>query len=189
MDLIPKFRTLISECIKGDSQSQKQLFLDYYGHILLICKRYNKTNCQAEESANDTFIKVFDNLSQYDFNYPFRSWISKIAVNTCIDAIRKNNRTLKVVELKDDFDSVDEDQHNFEFDLDVEILPIIQELPPAYRLVFNLYVFEEYKHHEIAAMLNISIGTSKSNYSRAKGIITKNIICNPKYEELKSKMG
>ena len=159
MDINPNFKTLVESSINGDASSQKQLFLDYYGNVLLICRRYSKSNFLAEEIANDVFIKIFDHLNKYEFNYPFKSWISRIAINTCIDKIRKDKKKLKVIELVDEIDYEGVEQVTFELYGNQEILPIIQELPPAYRLVFNLYVFEEYKHSEIAELLNISIGT------------------------------
>ncbi len=191
MELRPSLKSLIRASIKGDAQSQKNLFLGFYGHVLLICKRYNRSNQIAEECANDTFLKVFRNLQKYDFDYSFKSWISRIAVNTCIDSIRKEEKYTKLIELVDHNDDIKIDTDSelyFDIIVDKEILPIIQELSPSYRMVFNLFVFEGYKHREIAEMLNISTGTSKSNYLRAKTIIKNNILHNEKYAELKSKM-
>ncbi len=124
----------------------------------------------VEELTNDIFVKIFFNIKSYHADYPFETWIRAIAVNACIDKYRsmKSNLDLLHHELGDN-EVADKD---WDIDLEnIQILPMIKNLPDKYKLVFNLYVFEEYSHKEISDLLNISIGTSKSCLSRAKHII------------------
>ena len=138
----------------------------------------------AEEVLNDTFIKVFAKIDQYNPEHPFNNWIAAIAVNSCIDHLRKLKNQIPLSDLQEDYDHHVLEMHNLAESDNERILPLIQELPPQYRLVFNLYVFEDYKHDEIAKKLGISVGTSKSNYSRAKKIIRDKIARNPHYQTI-----
>lgn len=141
----------------------------------------------AEEVVNDVFLKVFNKISLYNANYPFSNWLIKITINTCIDRLKIKKNQVKMVELKEEMVDYSDDAFLAIVENEDSILPIIQELPPQYKLVFNLYVFEEYKHKEIAELLNISINTSKSNLHKAKKIILNQILNNPNYKSLKSK--
>ena len=143
-----------------------------------ITLRYMSTREEAEEALNDSFLKVFTNLKKFNSNLPFTSWIRKITINTCIDKLRRGIKLLTVHFNIEEIEQISVE--DFEISSDEKILPILQELPPRYRLVFNLYVFEDYKHKEIAAKLKISEGTSKSNYARAKSLLKKKLGRNPK---------
>ncbi len=142
-----------------------------------IALRYTQQHADAEEVTNDTFLRAFTHLAKYDPSRSFNNWISTIAVNASIDFLRKKKNQLHFVEMDDRTPEASDQAVMEELTLrpDAPILPILQELPPQYRTVFNLYVFEDYKHKEIAAKLNISVGTSKSNYSRAKKIIAEKL--------------
>ena len=120
--------------------------------------------------------KIFDHLDQYNPVYALKGWIRKIAVNTAIDKLRvnKNKNHPVFLDLKY-IGGATSDGDEFIWDEEKELLPVIQNLPPGYRAVFNLYVFEEYTHKEIAKLLEISEGTSKSNYARAKKILKKRL--------------
>ena len=177
----------MSNLIKGlrkrhNREAQKALFLRYYAYVKAITLRYSKNKEDAEELVNDVFVKVFSKIESYKMDLSFTSWLSQITVNTCIDKYRKSLRIIHVQSMENVIES------DMPFDTqdilqDVEILPIITELPENYRLVFNLYVFEGYSHKEIATKLNIAEGTSKSCLSRAKKIIKKHIIThNLKYK-------
>lgn len=139
---------------------------------MAIALRYTSQTFDAEEVVNDAFLKVFQNLKAYNPTLSFKNWIAKITVNASIDYLRKKKKSLYFVEINDyTSELVAPAESDFELDGNTPILPILQELSPQYRIVFNLYVFEDFKHQEIAKKLNISIGTSKSNYARAKKII------------------
>ncbi len=158
--------------------AQKKLFSQYYAYVLSITLRYMSSCEEAEEMLNDTFLKVFDHLDRYDSKYPMKSWIRKITVNTCLDRIKALKTRMQFAALES-WHLEEPDKFTFEFDESKPLLPIIQQLPPKYRAVFNLYVFEECKHREIAELLGISEGTSKSNYARAKKILKKSLQQDP----------
>lgn len=159
----------IDGCRKDRRDSQRNLYQHFYGYSMSICLRYAKNKEEASEILNDSWMKIFTKIRQYDSDYPFKPWCRRILINCAIDYHRKIRR----LPFFTDIDSIAESEYA-EISLPVispddDMLPILQLLPPAYRMVFNLAVFEEYKHHEIAEMLGISIGASKSNLSKAKG--------------------
>lgn len=177
-------RLLIAGALMNDPKCLRKLFMDNYGLVLKIASRYMRTKEQAEEAANDVFIKIFSNLSQYDLDRPFDFWIKKITINHCIDVLRGMKHQILTEDLAKD--QIVYEEENFSEAIDnIEMLPIIKSLPPQYRMVFNLYVIEEYKHSEIADLLKISIGSSKSNLSKAKKLVMKSILQNPEFSNLK----
>ncbi len=166
-------RDLIKRAGRGESKAQRELFALFYPYVLAIALRYMGGREEAEEALNDTFLKVFGKLKTFNKEYPMKAWIRKICVNTCIDRIR----VIKKKPITVDLGKAAELEAKGELEIfdDCSLLPAIQALPPRYRAVFNLYVFEEYKHREIAEELGISEGTSKSNYARAKQILRKHL--------------
>lgn len=150
------------------------LFKLYYGKMMTLCLRYTNDRDTAQEILQDGFIKVFDKLNTFESNGSFEGWIRRIMTNTALDALRKTKRLNWVEEnennTKEEFnDPIDNVEFENEFELKANIaLEAIQELSPAYKTVFNLYVFENYSHKEIADALGISEGTSKSNLAKAK---------------------
>jgi len=162
---------LIEECLKGNPLAQDRLFEYYYGFVYSICKRYSKNEDSTKEMLNDTFYRCFKKLDKYDLKYPFEPWLRKLCVNCCLRHIEKYKRKI-------DFDTIDKlevadnQDHIFLPEVeDLNYLKLLEKLPHACRIVINLYVIEEYKHHEIAEKLNISVGTSKSNLHRAKKLL------------------
>jgi RNA polymerase sigma-70 factor (ECF subfamily) len=167
---------IINKASKGDQQAQYLFFKEYYSYVMAIALRYTKQKCDAEEVVNDTFLRIFKGLKKYNKKLPIKNWMAKITANASIDFLRKKKNSLHFVEINDHSLEMVSDQDLVEgLREDTPILPILQELTPQYRIVFNLYVFEEYKHAEIAEKLNISIGTSKSNYARAKKVIAEKL--------------
>lgn len=164
---IPKLKTVIAGCKQGNERAQKQLYRELYSYGMSICMRYAEHKEEAKEMLNDGFYKIFTKIDQYDLDLPFRPWFKVVMVNASIDYHRRKKgfQTEEIgvnqTGISDDFDI--EEQLVYE-----DLLKIVQQLPPAYRTVFNLYVVEGYKHHEIAEKLDISVGTSKSNLSKAK---------------------
>ncbi len=165
-----KLELLLKGCRAGNRLSQKTLYKHYYGYAMSIALRYCKQKEEAHEILNDGFLKIFNNLDKYDSTYPFKPWLSKVIVNAAIDYYKKHHKQTKILTLplNEDIQVADSESNLVMINADDDMLPIIQALPPAYRMVFNLYVMEEYKHHEIAEALDISVGTSKSNLARAK---------------------
>ena len=174
MNKISKIESDLDKLLNGDPTGEKLIFIKYYPYVMSICLRYSKDRSDAEEILNDTFLKAFNKISTYNKNKPFRPWIGTIAVNTSIDFLRKKKKEWLFIELKDEMDPYEEDI--LEWEENALVLPVIQELSNQYRLVFNLFVFEEYSHKEIAEKLNISIGTSKSNFARAKKIVKARLL-------------
>lgn len=159
---------LIENCKGGNRRCQRKLYEYYHGYGLKVALRYAKNREEAVEILNDAFLKVLLTLDKYNVDLPFRPWLHKILVNTAIDYLRSNKGFLNYQELSTLEESqIEAGYHHFP-ESDSEVLPIIQQLPPAYRAVFNLYVMEGYKHKEIAKILGITESTSKSNLTRAK---------------------
>lgn len=162
----------------------------YYGKMLAVCLRYINDRDTAQEILQEGFIKVFDKLDVFDFKGSFEGWVRRIIANTAIDAIRKNKRNPFLSDQDNDFkqEAVNEME-------DAELLSAlklkadvameaISKLSPAYRTVFNLYVLEDYSHKEIADMLGINEGTSKSNLAKAKMNLQR--ILTEKYKKLEA---
>jgi len=161
----------------------------FYGKMMGVCLRYANDSNQEKDILQDGFIKVFRNLERYNFSGSFEGWIRRIMVNTAIDHFRKN-RSSHVLLLPDEqaIEGFEEDSEETEFELNPEeepeftmndVIEAMHELSPAYRAVFNLFVMENRSHQDIAEELQISIGTSKSNFSKAKMNIRK-ILLNKK---------
>ena len=164
---------LIEACIKGDRQSQSRLYNQYCQKMLGVCLRYSKSREEAEEILQEGFIRVFDFLHQYKFAGSFEGWMRKIMVNCAFQKYRSKGNLRAVV----DIDTVSATYEGTEDIISKigtkELLNMVQQLPPAYKMIFNLYVFEGMKHREIADLLGISEGTSKSNLSDARTILQK----------------
>lgn len=162
-------KNIIRGCQKNNPADQEQLYKLFYNYGLTICSRYAYSQEEAREILNDAFVKIFRHMDRYEFKGKFKSWMYPIFVNCAVDYYRKfyerkgpppiGLESIQMASIPPDiFSSLDYRA----------LLSLIRELPPAYSIVFNLAVVEGYKHSEIAKMLNISEGTSKSNLSRAK---------------------
>lgn len=174
-------QALIDGCLKGDRRSQQAIHKMFYGKMKAICMRYTRDNDQAMDIVQDGFIKVFNSLDRYTGVGSFEGWFRRIIVNLCIDRFRKMKRDYVLLEnesaldnFQDDAEEEPDNEENEIYNITQEqIIDAVQQLSPAYRTVFNLYVFENYSHQEIAEALEISIGTSKSNYAKARRNIRK----------------
>ncbi len=137
--------------------------------------RYAPNREEALEIMNDGFLKVFQRIDTFDSSRPFKAWLSKVMVNTAIDFLRSRKKLVFTDSIEQLSDLWKDDKVIDKLSYD-ELLMHVQSLSPAYRTVFNLYVIEGYQHHEIAVMLGISIGTSKSNLFKAKKVLQVKII-------------
>lgn len=162
-----KIEALVKACKKGKRDSQKELYKLFYSYGMSICLRYSQNREEAQEILNDGFVKVFNNLDKYDLNLSFKGWLRRILINSAIDYYRKHHKHQHTLEIVQDqyLDDAPDALHNLSVE---EIMNLVQQLSPAYRMVFNLYVLEGYKHHEIAEELNITVGASKSNLAKAR---------------------
>ena len=159
---------LISGCQRMDEHSQMELYRYFYSYGMGICLRYARNRESAMEMLNDGFLKIFTKIDQYDPEYPFKPWLRKVLVHAAIDHFRKYER--QQPDSQELSDTAVSTIHNEALDqLEFEdLLHIMQQLPSAYRMVFNLYVVDHLSHKEIAEQLNISVGTSKSNLAKAR---------------------
>jgi RNA polymerase sigma factor (sigma-70 family) len=169
-----QLRHIINGCLKNKRRSQEELFKLYYGKMLSVCMRYTADRDSAEEVLQEGFIKIFDKLEAFDYKGSFEGWMRRIMSNTAIDSIRKSKKNPILTDNDNDFKMGAEnpmiEAEELEFTgIKAELaLKAINQLSPAYKAVFNLYVMEEYTHKEIGEILGISEGTSKSNLSKAK---------------------
>ncbi|MBS1661651.1 MAG: sigma-70 family RNA polymerase sigma factor [Bacteroidetes bacterium] len=167
-------RELIEGCLKKDSRCQRRLFDLFAGKMMSVCRRYARDEKEAEDMLQESFVRIFSFINQYRSEGSLEGWLRKIVVNCCLNIIRKR---------KPSFSEIDEEQPNAPsiapqalstLDED-QLLKLIAALPDGYRLVFNLYVLEGYDHNEIGEMLNITAGTSRSQLSKARGLLKTQI--------------
>jgi RNA polymerase sigma-70 factor, ECF subfamily len=176
-------QALIDGCLKGDRRSQQAVYKMFYGKMKSVCMRYTRDSDQAMDVLQEGFVKVFNNLDRYTGVGSFEGWIRRIMVNLSIDRFRKlkhdfvllgENDNLENWEIHSNEQEEETDGADAIYDITPEqIIDAMQQLSPAYRTVFNLYVFENYSHQDIAEALEISVGTSKSNYAKARKNIRK----------------
>lgn len=162
---------LIQGCLEKNTKSQEQLYQLYAAKLFSVCLKYSRNYAEAEDNLQDGFLIIFDKIEQYNFTGSFDGWAKRVMVNHVLQQYRKTTFLELVNDVVDEA-SVEIDDENISLDV---LLKMIQELPDRYRLVFNLYVLDDYSHKEIAEMLDISIGTSKSNLARAKMILKEKI--------------
>ena len=168
------FKDVIRESIRGNRAAQRILYDTLAGKMYGVCLRYVRDETEAKDVLQDGFVKIFQNLEQFRFQGSFEGWVRRIMVNTALERFRKEDRQTSSIEEVDFQDLSGSD--NVLSDLSAqELLQMIRELSPQYRVVFNLYAIEGYSHKEISQMLNISEGTSKSNLSRARSILQERI--------------
>ena len=169
MDKQLQLHILITGCLRGHHESQIRLYKQYYSYAMGIGLRYSKNREEALEIVNDTFLKVFSKIDQYDMEQPFLPWLRKILVNTSIDYHRKYHKLEEPLDIaylnQTNKTTTNEALENLAFE---DLIKVTQQLSPAYRLVFNLYIVEGLTHQEIAEKLEISVGSSKSNLSKAR---------------------
>ena len=162
---------LIHDCKKNDRKAQEQLYRQFAPKMFSLCLKYSRNYAEAQDNLQESFLLIFEKIQQYEFKGAFEGWLKRVLINYILQQYRKK-RLLNSID-DQDFEEVEVE---LEEGISVEFLmKIIQELPDRYRLVFNLNVFENYTHQEIADALGISVGTSKSNLSRAKLILKQKI--------------
>lgn len=164
---------LISGCKRGDRRAQEQLFKLYFGKMLSVGLRYIPDRDSAQDVVQDGFIKIFEHIKNFDQKGSVEGWMRRIIANQAIDAIRKKRKDTFLSGDDNDYKYLPEEEDHVE-DWNITTIKAemameaIENLSPAYRTVFNLAVMENYTHKEIAEMLNINEGTSKSNLAKAK---------------------
>jgi RNA polymerase sigma-70 factor (ECF subfamily) len=167
---LPSESDLIAGCLGGDRKMQHELYQRYAPKMFGVCLRYAGNTEEAEDILQEGFIKVFNKMSSYRGEGSFEGWIRRIFVNTAIEHFRKKTYLQPITEQEET--SIEGKYLSVLDDLaEKDIVSLVQQLSPGYRTVFNMYVVEGYTHKQIAVILGISEGTSKSQLSRAKLIL------------------
>ncbi|HXS57029.1 MAG TPA: RNA polymerase sigma factor [Hanamia sp.] len=165
-------KQLIQSCIENDRNAQRNLYELYAPKMLGVCLRYAQNKEEAEEIMQEGFVQVFRSLHNFKFAGSFEGWIRKIMVFCAIAKYREKSKLGFALPETDNIPAINHEDPISKLGKK-ELLKMIQALPRAYRIVFSLYVFEGYKHREIAKELGISEGTSKSNLHDAKVILQR----------------
>lgn len=175
---------LIYECTNNNTKAQEQLYRLLAPKLFAVCLKYSRNYEEAQDNLQESFLVIFDKISQFKNKGSFEGWAKRIVINYTLQQYRNQSIFEIVSENIADQSEVEIEDENVSLEF---LTKIIQELPDRYRLVFNLYVIDDYSHKEIAEMLNINIGTSKSNLARAKGILKEKIELNNNYSIKKTK--
>ncbi|MBF6641517.1 sigma-70 family RNA polymerase sigma factor [Flavobacterium sp. J49] len=163
---------LINDCKNNNRKAQEQLYRIYSPKLFAVCLKYSRNYTEAQDNLQDGFLLIFNKIEQFSFKGSFEGWLKRVMVNNVLQQYR-NQTFLSLVneDVAEDYEvEIEDDQISMDY-----LLKIIQELPDRYRLVFNLYVIDGFSHAEIAEMLTINIGTSKSNLARARMILKEKI--------------
>lgn len=169
-----KLEILIKGCKKGRPKSQEELYRRFACAMYGICLQYASSEEDAQDIMQEGFIKVFAKLDQVKNPAAFPGWIRRLMINTALEKYRSQVILQRVDDLKGEIHEESDDGIFSELTSE-ELVALIQTLSPKYRMVFNLYAIEGYSHQEISEELGISVGTSKSNLSRARGILQEKI--------------
>ena len=167
---------IIEGCARHDRKAQQELYSRYSRFLLGVCMRYATDKAEAEDILQESFLKIFFNINDFSGTGSFMGWLRKIAVNTAITHYHRNLKYRYHVEIEE-FVSSETGVTSFEEDFFTsdELYKVLNDLPAGYRMVFNLYAVDGYKHKEIAEMLGIDTNTSKSQYSRAKSALREKL--------------
>jgi RNA polymerase sigma factor (sigma-70 family) len=167
-------KRMIKACSKGDRKAQKELYDKYASKMLVVAMRYSKSDQEAEDVIQEAFIKVFDKIKTFREECRLGFWIKRIVVNTALNHQRSKLYMFPMLDVEDLNNDMESEFSlaNYHFK---ELLKTIQELPTGCQVIFNLFAIEGYSHQEIAKKLNISIGTSKSQYFRARMLLREKI--------------
>lgn len=176
-----EYKELIEACVKGDRLAQRSLYDIFSKRMYVICLRYTKSQQEAEDVLQDSFIKVFKNIKGYRGDSRLDYWIKRIVVNTSLNSQRKKLYMYPMMDIDDVKNDYDHSNSLSSFQLE-ELLNMISELPTGCRTVFNLFAIEGYSHKEIAEMLEVSEGTSKSQFARARKLLQEKIAGEDKAE-------
>jgi RNA polymerase sigma factor (sigma-70 family) len=170
-------KQLIEGCLKGNARSQHRLFQRFAGKMMTVCRRYACDQNEAEDMLQDAFIKVFTHLDQYRSEGSLEGWIRRIVVHSALKVLQK--KRIRFTDLALETDALPStDAGALSAMSAAELMKLISALPDGYRVVFNLYVIEGYDHNEIAALLDISPATSRSQLLKARRALRDQIIEN-----------
>ena len=165
---------IIKGCCQKEPVAQRLLYEMFSARMYGVCIRYAGSKEDAQDILHEGFLKIYEKIEQFEFRGSFEGWIRRIMVNTALEKFRNDNKLVRTQETIEEFER-SEDMDLTENITVKELLRIIEELSPQYRIVFNLYAIEGYSHREISKMLGITEGTSKSNLSRARTILQEKV--------------
>ena len=179
---------LIDGCRKGDRSSQRALYDRYCRKMMVVCLRYSKSSAEAEDILQEAFVKVFQGIKDFRQESKLETWITRIMVNTALNAQRKKLYLFPMVDVEET--NLAEEEVSISGIHFKELLEMIQALPQGCQAVFNMFAIEGYSHKEIADLLGVSEGTSKSQYARARSLLQNRLMketsyYNNKYGEAK----
>jgi len=167
-------KKIINECALGNVRAQEKLYHRFAPPMFGVCLRYAKDQTEAEDNLQEGFIKVFQNMDKFRHEGSFEGWIRRIMVNVSLEKFRKQHlmHPVEDIAIYEGQQVSDDILANISAQ---ELMELIQQLPPRYRMVFNLYVIEGMNHQEIGKEMKISVGTSKSNLARARDILKRKV--------------
>jgi RNA polymerase sigma-70 factor (ECF subfamily) len=173
---LPDIKNIIKGCLAGNRRDQELLYRRHAAKLYAVCLQYSGNDDEASDILQEGYIKIFENLITYKNEGSFEGWMRRIIVNTALEKYRSKHNLYRVddIDLIQEPDAAPETEDYAGLEA-VDLLDIIRELPPKYRMVFNLFAIEGYSHKEISQMIKISEGTSKSNLSRARIILQKKV--------------
>jgi RNA polymerase sigma factor (sigma-70 family) len=175
---MPELEKIIARCKKMEKKAQRKLYDMYAPLFMGIAMRYGQSKQDAEDILQEAFIKILTRINQYNEEGSFEGWMKRVLINTAISHYRQSQKH----DFHKDIDNISESGlKDFYIDNDneftkEELLKTINQLPAGFKMVFNMYAIEGFKHREIAEMLDITIGTSKSQYSRARSLLQEKLI-------------
>jgi RNA polymerase sigma factor (sigma-70 family) len=166
---------LIQACIRQERPAQRQLYERFASKLFVTAMRYMKNKSDAEDVLQDSFIKIYQKIDTFRFDCPVDAWLRRIVVNTALKALQAQPNYMQHTDSQLVSDNIEDNEFTlsgFEFE---QLMAVVQSLPDGCRTVFNLYAIEGYQHNEIAEMLGVSEGTSKSQYSRARVLLQQKL--------------
>lgn len=167
-----QIKNLISKAKKHDSKAQMELYQMFKAYWYTICLRYNKNTFDADDCLQNSLINIFSKLDQFDEKRGnFKSWSAQVVVNDNLMFLRKKKQNFQTFDLEESLHVPEEISEESSIISSENLTKLIQALPDGYRMVFNLYVMEGYTHSEISEILTISVGTSKSQLSKARKLL------------------
>lgn len=167
-----KIERLIQKCQNKELKAQKALYEIYSAKLFGLCLKYSKNYAEAQDNLQDAFITIYQNIHQYSGRGSFEGWLKRITINTAL----KRYKDQKIFALNNEENIVQPETDNYQIGISLQdLLKCVQELPNRYRMVFNLYVLDGYSHKEIAKLMDISEGTSKSNLARGRAILKEKV--------------
>ncbi len=163
---------LLQACQRHDVRAQTALYNTYKSRLMGLCRRYARSQPEAEDMFHEGFIRIFHQLHTLEQADKLVPWMKRVMVNTAINVYHRNHKQQAETELDDAWERVSPDHMDTLSRLGTEeLLKLIEQLPDGYRMVFNLYVIDGYNHNEIAGLMGIAEGTSKSQLARAKNLL------------------